>query len=59
MNPSVKEGVDTLLIYLYRALNRVDDMEYLASSQNSCVVVRVAHHFSLHFGSSGWVELSW
>ncbi|CAA6663891.1 unnamed protein product [Spirodela intermedia] len=38
MNPSVKEGVDTLLIYLYRALNRVGDMEHLASSQNSCVV---------------------
>ncbi|KAL5545223.1 hypothetical protein UlMin_009007 [Ulmus minor] len=36
--PSVKEGVDTLLMYLYRALNRVDDMEKLASSTNSCIV---------------------
>ncbi|KAI0508163.1 hypothetical protein KFK09_014297 [Dendrobium nobile] len=36
--PPVKEGVDTLLIYLYRALNRVPDMERLASSENSCVV---------------------
>ncbi|XP_015076339.1 vacuolar sorting protein 3 isoform X3 [Solanum pennellii] len=36
--PSVCEGVDTLLMYLYRALNRVDDMERLASSDNSCVV---------------------
>ncbi|KAF2302848.1 hypothetical protein GH714_008956 [Hevea brasiliensis] len=27
---SVQEGVDTLLMYLYRALNRVDDMEQLA-----------------------------
>ncbi|XP_020584474.1 uncharacterized protein LOC110027402 isoform X2 [Phalaenopsis equestris] len=34
----VKEGVDTLLIYLYSALNRVLDMEKLASSENSCVV---------------------
>lgn len=36
--PPVKEGVDTLLMYLYRALNRVEDMEQLASLQNSCVV---------------------
>ncbi|KAG8643565.1 hypothetical protein MANES_11G052180v8 [Manihot esculenta] len=35
---SVQEGVDTLLMYLYRALNRVDDMERLASSENSCIV---------------------
>ncbi|KAJ0081828.1 hypothetical protein Patl1_11772 [Pistacia atlantica] len=35
----VKEGVDTLLMYLYRALNRVHDMEKLASSENSCIVV--------------------
>ncbi|GMI77799.1 vacuolar protein sorting 3, modified transport to the vacuole 10 [Hibiscus trionum] len=34
----VKEGVDTLLMYLYRALNYVDDMEKLASSANCCVV---------------------
>ncbi|XP_042517163.1 vacuolar sorting protein 3 isoform X2 [Macadamia integrifolia] len=34
----VREGVDTLLMYLFRALNRVDDMEQLASSDNSCVV---------------------
>nr|GLL30044.1 transforming growth factor-beta receptor-associated protein 1 [Ipomoea trifida] len=34
----VKEGVDTLLMYLYRALNRIDDMEKLASSDNNCVV---------------------
>ncbi|XP_042027643.1 vacuolar sorting protein 3-like [Salvia splendens] len=35
---SVKEGVDTLLMYLYRAWNCVDDMERLASSENCCVV---------------------
>ncbi|GFQ04465.1 transforming growth factor-beta receptor-associated protein 1 [Phtheirospermum japonicum] len=35
---SVREGVDTLLMYLYRSLNCVDDMERLASSENSCVV---------------------
>ncbi|KAL0460330.1 UNVERIFIED_CONTAM: Vacuolar sorting protein 3, partial [Sesamum latifolium] len=35
---SVREGVDTLLMYLYRALNRVEDMERLASSENNCVV---------------------
>ncbi|XP_043695063.1 vacuolar sorting protein 3-like isoform X1 [Telopea speciosissima] len=34
----VREGVDTFLMYLYRALNHVDDMEQLASSENSCVV---------------------
>lgn len=33
------EGVDTFLMYLYRALDLVNDMEKLASSQNSCVVV--------------------
>ncbi|KAB2637103.1 transforming growth factor-beta receptor-associated protein 1 [Pyrus ussuriensis x Pyrus communis] len=38
LTPSVKEGVDTLLMYLYRALNNVYDMEKLASSTNSCVV---------------------
>ncbi|CAL9045081.1 unnamed protein product [Musa banksii] len=38
LNPPVKEGVDTLLMYLYRALNLVDDMEKLASSQNYCIV---------------------
>ncbi|KAL6282839.1 hypothetical protein ACE6H2_013768 [Prunus campanulata] len=38
LTPSVKEGVDTLLMYLYRALNNVYDMEKLASSANSCVV---------------------
>ncbi|KAL5230328.1 hypothetical protein ABZP36_029104 [Zizania latifolia] len=32
------EGVDTLLMYLYRALHLVDDMEKLASCQNSCIV---------------------
>lgn len=41
LDQSVREGVDTLLMYLYRALNRVDDMERLASSTNWCVVVRV------------------
>ncbi|XP_050231030.1 vacuolar sorting protein 3 isoform X2 [Mercurialis annua] len=35
---SVREGVDTLLMYLYRALDRVDDMERLASSVNNCIV---------------------
>ncbi|XP_027335258.1 vacuolar sorting protein 3 [Abrus precatorius] len=35
---SVREGVDTLLMYLYRALNCVVDMERLASSTNWCVV---------------------
>ncbi|CAI0422212.1 unnamed protein product, partial [Linum tenue] len=34
----VREGVDTLLMYLYRALNNVDDMEALASSENNCIV---------------------
>ncbi|XP_038723122.1 vacuolar sorting protein 3 [Tripterygium wilfordii] len=38
LTSSVREGVDTLLMYLYRALNLVDDMEKLASSGNSCVV---------------------
>ncbi|KAK6916917.1 Vacuolar sorting protein 39/Transforming growth factor beta receptor-associated domain 1 [Dillenia turbinata] len=38
LTSSVKEGVDTLLMYLYRALNRVDEMEKLASAENSCVV---------------------
>ncbi|RWW84089.1 hypothetical protein BHE74_00007317 [Ensete ventricosum] len=38
LNPPVKEGVDTLLMYLYRALNLVADMEKLASSQNYCIV---------------------
>lgn len=41
LDVSVREGVDTLLMYLYRALNRVEDMETLASSENSCVVVWV------------------
>ena len=39
LSPAEMEGVDTLLMYLYRALDLVDDMEKLASSQNSCVVV--------------------
>lgn len=34
----VREGVDTLLMYLYRALNRISDMEKLASSRNNCIV---------------------
>ncbi|CAL5428389.1 unnamed protein product [Camellia sinensis] len=38
LTPLVKEGVDTLLMYLYRALNHVEDMERLASSENSCIV---------------------
>ncbi|KAM2949293.1 hypothetical protein FF1_036204 [Malus domestica] len=38
LTPSVKEGVDTLLMFLYRALNNAYDMEKLASSTNSCVV---------------------
>ncbi|XP_077241075.1 vacuolar sorting protein 39 [Tasmannia lanceolata] len=38
LSPSVKEGVDTLLMYLYRALNHVDEMEQLASAPNSCAV---------------------
>ncbi|KAK1369285.1 vacuolar sorting protein 3 [Heracleum sosnowskyi] len=37
-NPSVREGMDTLLMYLYRAVNCVDEMERLASSENSCFV---------------------
>ena len=45
---SVKEGVDTLLMYLYRARNCVDDMERLASSENCCVVVWIAFYFSLN-----------
>lgn len=39
LSQSVREGVDTLLMYLYRALNNVEDMERLASSTNWCVVV--------------------
>ncbi|KAE8653678.1 vacuolar sorting protein 3 [Cucumis sativus] len=35
---AVREGVDTLLMCLYRTLNSVDKMEKLASSENSCVV---------------------
>ncbi|CAI0422184.1 unnamed protein product [Linum tenue] len=38
----VREGVDTLLMYLYRALNNVDDMEALASSENNCIVYSTA-----------------
>lgn len=38
LTPSVKEGVDTLLMYLYRALDNVHEMEKLVSSANSCVV---------------------
>ncbi|GAB2262656.1 hypothetical protein Droror1_Dr00003653 [Drosera rotundifolia] len=34
----VREGVETLLMYLYRSLNYIDDMEKLASSENSCIV---------------------
>ncbi|KAK9714289.1 hypothetical protein RND81_06G084200 [Saponaria officinalis] len=36
----VKEGVDTLLMYLYRSLNCREEMEKLACSENSCVVCR-------------------
>ncbi|KAJ3708729.1 hypothetical protein LUZ61_012434 [Rhynchospora tenuis] len=38
LSPEVKEGVDTLLMYLYRALDLVSEMENLASSDNNCVV---------------------
>lgn len=38
LSSAVQEGVDTLLMYLYRSLNLVDDMERLASSPNNCVV---------------------
>ncbi|KAK1425103.1 hypothetical protein QVD17_20448 [Tagetes erecta] len=38
LTSAVKEGVDTLLMYLYRALNLVDEMESLASSENWCIV---------------------
>nr|XP_043636566.1 vacuolar sorting protein 3-like isoform X1 [Erigeron canadensis] len=38
LTSSVREGVDTLLMYLYRALNLVDEMESLASSENWCIV---------------------
>ncbi|GMH02675.1 hypothetical protein Nepgr_004514 [Nepenthes gracilis] len=38
LSPSVREGVDTLLMYLYRSLNYVDEMEKLASSENSCIL---------------------
>lgn len=41
---SVREGVDTLLMYLYRALNSVDNMEKLASSPNCCIVVCAIFH---------------
>lgn len=39
LTSSVREGVDTLLMYLYRARNFVDEMESLASSENWCIVV--------------------
>ncbi|GAB2281147.1 hypothetical protein Dimus_015751 [Dionaea muscipula] len=38
LSPPVREGVDTLLMFLYRSLNCINDMEKLASSENSCVV---------------------
>ncbi|MFS7889263.1 putative vacuolar sorting protein 39/Transforming growth factor beta receptor-associated domain 1 [Helianthus anomalus] len=38
LTSSVREGVDTLLMYLYRALSFVDEMESLASSENWCIV---------------------
>ncbi|VVA92208.1 unnamed protein product [Arabis nemorensis] len=34
----VREGIDTLLMLLYRALKRVDDMGNLASSDKNCVM---------------------
>lgn len=39
LTTAVREGVDTLLMCLYRTLNSIDKMEKLASSANSCVVV--------------------
>ncbi|XP_031481614.1 vacuolar sorting protein 3 isoform X2 [Nymphaea colorata] len=36
--PPVKEGIDTLLLYLFRALDLTEDMEKLASSPNNCAV---------------------
>ncbi|XP_022927318.1 transforming growth factor-beta receptor-associated protein 1 [Cucurbita moschata] len=38
LTSAVREGVDTLLMCLYRTLNSIDKMEELASSANSCVV---------------------
>lgn len=38
LTTAVREGVDTLLMCLYRTLNSIDKMEKLASSANSCVV---------------------
>ncbi|XP_038894018.1 vacuolar sorting protein 3 isoform X2 [Benincasa hispida] len=38
LTSAVREGVDTLLMCLYRTLNSIDKMEKLASSANSCVV---------------------
>ncbi|XP_021866697.2 vacuolar sorting protein 3 isoform X1 [Spinacia oleracea] len=38
INQQVKEGVDTLLMYLYRILKWTEYMEKLASSENSCVI---------------------
>ncbi|KAJ3683189.1 hypothetical protein LUZ60_013416 [Juncus effusus] len=38
LSPEMKEGVDTLLMYLYRALDLIPEMEKLASSENSCFV---------------------
>lgn len=46
LNQAVKEGVDTLLMYLYRILNCTEDMEKLASSENRCVVVRNLFHLN-------------
>ncbi|CAH9107222.1 unnamed protein product [Cuscuta europaea] len=51
----VKEGIDTLLMHLFRALNCVDDMEKLASSDNNCVVTCLMGDWNLN----GQCRRSW
>lgn len=53
LNQQVKEGVDTLLMYLYKILNCTEDMEKLASSENSCVVVCILFDLK-HICDDSW-----
>ena len=39
MAPLMKQGIGTLLMYLYRVLGLTEEMKQVASSQNSCAVV--------------------
>ncbi|MCO5566316.1 hypothetical protein L7F22_019993 [Adiantum nelumboides] len=42
MTPSLKEGVDTLLMHLFLKLGATEEMEYFAASENSCLVEELA-----------------